>query len=140
MSCSRGTPFSALSWRRAPTKSRLMSSTSQLVVDPGRPVPANRKKDVGVTHVMERRGRSWAEYTPPGPCPSSAGPGAGWNAAPAASDGPSAAGGDRFRAAPRGRVAARHVLLEQLDETLHDVLAAVRVVQLAVDEHGCHRR
>src|SRR5947209_7228036 len=62
ISCSRGTCFSAFSWRRAPTKSRLMvvaSSTRQLSL-PGR---RRRKKYVGVTHVFPGGHRVRREYT-----------------------------------------------------------------------------
>src|SRR5688500_2135910 len=60
ISCSRETCFSALSWRRAPTKSRLTIASSSAHDAESRPV---RKKDAGVTHVTERP-FSCAEYTP----------------------------------------------------------------------------
>src|SRR5688500_2454040 len=52
MRASRGTCFSALSWRRAPTKSRLtMRLRSSLVLQF---VRAPKKRNVGVTHVLRR--------------------------------------------------------------------------------------
>src|SRR5438093_2714339 len=59
ISCSRETCFSALSWRRAPTKSRLidrlLSRRYRTTTGP--------KKNVGVTHVTERP-FSYRKYIP----------------------------------------------------------------------------
>src|SRR5512140_3371966 len=151
MRCSRGTPFSALSWRRAPTKSRLMRSTSQARVRPTPAVPADRKNNVGVTHVMERRGRSCPEYTPRGPrlpaarrAPARCGEAPRWRVhAPRSDAAPGAARlrGGRGRAglrfdATRGRVAALDVLIQAPDEAGHDVVAAVGRVELPVHKDG----
>src|SRR5919112_2615659 len=60
ISCSRETCFSAFSWRRAPTKSRLTGPppTRCSVFAMGR-----QKRDVGVTHVTERPFSSAEVYT-----------------------------------------------------------------------------
>src|SRR5512146_2842996 len=61
MSCSRETCFSALSWRRAPAKSRLISFV--LLSDTVSPP----KKNVGVTHASRRPFLFGGVYTgPPG--------------------------------------------------------------------------
>ena len=143
--------FSASSWRRAPTKSRLMPKPpcSSLSPSDAAGAPAGRR-NVAVSHVMERRGRVGVEQSVLGMavrvdwfggiCPAavkstcSALPGfrptgRPW---PRPRRRPGRAAGCRHQLLAR-RVAA-NLVTEQRDEALDDVLGCV--VELPVDEDG----
>src|SRR5690349_10165999 len=125
ISCSRETCFSALSWRSAPTKSRL-------TLPPRCARWADKKKRGG----HPRHGAAVQldrKYSPGGVDDQSRGgrPKAGRRGRSARDEGPS-------RQA-RGRIAPVHIVLEDVDELLHEPLAAERPVEPAVDEHGRHR-
>src|SRR3990170_7477569 len=111
ISCSRGTCFSALSWRRAPMKSRLMVASPSIVVCL---CMGRQKKVVGVTHVLRRRPfDSGPEYTP--------------------------GSVDRRSRSARsdlgsGWVAPLNVRLEKADELVHETVAAQGPVQPPIHE------
>src|SRR5512132_3362137 len=117
MSCSRGTCFSALSWRRAPMKSRLTSSRPPLSA------VRRRKKTWGSPTLRGGLFRS-ADYTPD---PVDRRPSL-----------------DRCRAAPAPSppsglwcprpVSSLDVALQEADELVHQPVATERPIELAVDE------
>src|SRR4051812_7439755 len=135
ISCSRETCFSALSWRRAPTKSRLTAPPRCTQIDPG-----PTKRNVGVTHVVERP-FSCRKYTQ-----------RAWTAQPRGSvaerdfgirrgagcrsSGPSARSDDRTGC---GGISPLDVRLEDVDELVDESLAAERPVEPAIDEDRRHR-
>src|SRR5215207_4152722 len=132
MSCSRETCFSALSWRRAPTKSRLMSFVllSESTVD-----RVAAKKNVGVTHVPGGHISS-GKYTREQPAAKigSAPPGG-------AGGGPGSGHAQREsrlhsidRVARRRAESPLHVLLQDADELVDEALAAQGPVQASVHE------
>src|SRR6185503_15367633 len=111
ISCSREICFSALSCRRAPTKSRL---TMASVLCACRYVRPAQKRNVGVTHVAERPFSCPKVYTRTG--------------------GPSTGRGSLSR-----RVSPGDVVLQDVDELRHEAVAAQRAVEAAVDEHRRNR-
>src|SRR5829696_7627522 len=132
---SRETCFSALSWRSAPTKSRLIMCLPVwcgLLCSRG---SADTKKRGLVTHVPRRPCAIEGEYTPgsvhPQSAPGSPGP-ARTSTISAAGDGSDGRRGDA--------VAPVHVGLQQVDELGHDVVTAQGPVELPVDEDRRDRR
>src|SRR5215208_738780 len=122
MSCSRDTCFSALSCRRAPTKSRLMSSA--LLSDRLRAKPSRRKKTWGsptsqaaisVRGSIHASGRA-AKWAPPEVGPAGLEPGSGHLEREARLDRIHAVRGGAGRRA----VSPFHVVLEDADELFHE--------------------
>src|SRR3990172_1789176 len=117
MSCSRGTCFSALSWRRAPTKSRLMVAS-----------PSNHRRSLSEAPPKKIRGghprpRGGRFDSPRSIHPS-------WWTVDQRSGG---------LGCPVRRVAALDVGLEDADELVDEALAAERPIEPAVDEDGRDR-
>src|SRR5262245_48150582 len=126
MSCSRETCFSALSWSRAPTKSRLMSSLPPL-------------RHCQWPRAAEKN--TWGSPTSEAAIHARRSIHRGLPSVDRSEDGPSQRPKRRARSGRRRdlAVAVLDVALEDADELVDEAVAAERPVELAIDEHGRHR-